>query len=100
MTTSLSLPLSEEELQQIRDRLAAATPGPWIHRQQFIETESQPHQLIGVTMQRQEQGLAQLPGEHNAHFMAAARSDIPKLLDEIERLRGLLGGRVDGSAQP
>jgi hypothetical protein len=82
--------LSNEELSAIYRRLKAATPGPWCHREGFIETCSEPSQLLGVTMQRSEEGLDALPGPANAEFIAHARTDVPRLLAEIERLRAAL----------
>lgn len=79
--------LTTEELAAIRRRLQATTPGPWCHHEGFIETCSEPARLLGVTLQRSEKGLDTLPGEANAAFIAHARSDIPRLLAEIERLR-------------
>jgi hypothetical protein len=80
------LPLTADELAAIHRRLNAATPGPWCHREGFIETCTEPSLLLGVTMQRSEQGLDALPGLANSEFMAHARTDIPRLLAEIERL--------------
>jgi hypothetical protein len=83
-------PLSDVEAAAIRRRLAAASPGPWCHREGFIETCTNPSQLLGVTMQRNEEGLPGLPGLANAEFIAHARTDVPRLLDEIERLQAEL----------
>lgn len=80
-------PLDDAALLDIEARLARASPGPWIHRDQFIETAEEPSQLLGVTMQRNEEGLTPLPGNDNARFIAHARSDIERLLYEVRRLR-------------
>jgi hypothetical protein len=79
--------LSEEELDAIRQRLAAATPGPW---ESFVEDRD--HECgsnfirtggvddiepIGATAADQD-------------FIAHARQDIPRLLEEIERLKALI----------
>lgn len=82
--------LSEEELLAIESRANAATPGPWCYREQFIETGDDSGQLLGVTMQRMEDGLDQLPGVDNAAFIAHARTDVPQLIAEIRRLQALL----------
>lgn len=83
-------PVNETYLQQVESRLNAATPGPWVHRDQFIESLGQAGQLLGVTMQRNEEGLEQLPGNDNACFIAHARMDIALLIAEVRRLRDLL----------
>lgn len=83
-------PLGEEELLAIESRANAATPGPWCHREQFIEAGNDSGQLLGVTMQRMEDGLDQLPGVDNAAFIAHARTDVPRLIAEIRRLQALV----------
>lgn len=89
-TRHFAPPLSEMELEQIRQRLRAASPGPWCHREGFIETCTDPSVLLSVTMKRSEAGLSALPSWENAEFIAHARTDVPRLLAEIERLRGIL----------
>jgi len=86
--------ITEEDLVKIEQRLAMTTPGPWRHELGFIESQTDPVQLLGVTMQRAESGLADLPGLHNGEFIAAARTDVPLLVAEIRRLRALLNHRV------
>jgi len=83
-------PLNDVILAEIRNRTNTATPGPWCHREGFIETCCEPSQLLGVTLQRSEAGLDALPGLANAEFIAQARTDVPRLLDEIDRLRSRL----------
>jgi hypothetical protein len=80
-------PLSQEELHSIRQRLEAATPGPWCHREGFIETAGKPGMLLGVTLQRSEVGLDTLPGLANAEFIAHAPTDVQRLLQEVDRLK-------------
>jgi hypothetical protein len=80
-------PLDDAALRDIEARLNRASPGPWIHRDQFIETAEEPSQLLGVTMQRNEEGLTPLPGNDNARFIAHARGDVERLLHEVRRLR-------------
>ena len=81
-------PITQEELEQIRQRCLAATPGPWKSYVEgrdhnsgsnFIMTglgqnRGNDIELIGATVADQD-------------FVACARQDIPRLLDEIERLR-------------
>ena len=90
MSTDHSEEMTEQELLAIEARANLASPGPWCVRDQFIETSTSPSHLLGVTMQRTEEGLTQLPGEDNALFIAHARTDIPRLVSEIRRLKSQL----------
>ena len=76
--------ISDKELAEIRKRADSATKGPWKayvedrdfqSGSSFIQTQGEDIELIGVT-------------EADYDFIANARQDIPKLLDEIDRLRG------------
>lgn len=87
MTSHNGQPVDRQRLDEIEQRLHAATPGPWCHRDQFIETAGTTGQLLGVTMQRNEDGLDQLPGGENACFIAHAREDVELLLAEVARLQ-------------
>lgn len=75
--------MTEAELAEIKARADAATPGPWRFKQGngtaawFIRGEKESRLEIHVIVD---------PGD-DARFIASARTDIPKLLDEIERLR-------------
>ena len=75
--------MTDEELDAIRKRCEAATPGPWY----WWMSERPPFALgndqdvnIGVE-------VAKIP---DAEFVAAARADIPALLAEVDRLRAEL----------
>jgi hypothetical protein len=77
--------LSDNELLAIRIRTEKATKGPWKAYVEgrdfecgssFIQTASLDIELIGAT-------------EADYDFIANVRQDIPKLLDEIDRLRAL-----------
>jgi hypothetical protein len=81
-------PLSPGELAEIRQRCDAATTGPWksfvegrdhLGGSNFIRTGGMDDQcpdieLLGASIADQD-------------FIAHARQDIPRLLDEIERLK-------------
>ena len=83
--------MTDKELNEIRTRCEAATPGPWVSfvegrnhtsGSNFIKTGSDSNrgediELTGATIADQD-------------FIAYARQDIPSLLDEIQRLRNLL----------
>lgn len=86
--TALMSPLTDLELDAIEERLSATSPAPWRHRiLGFIEAGDNPADVIGVTCQRHDASLAPLPGVENAEFIAHARQDVPRLVDEVRRLR-------------
>lgn len=70
--------LTDADLSAIRARLEAATPGPWMHDDYEVFTESKPTTWICVDVDRPE----------NRTFLACAPTDLRALLDEVERLRG------------
>ena len=74
-------PLTDSELRAMREREEAATPGPWL-----VPCPADPmtcvysqHTNIGLCLERD-----------NAFFIAAARTDVPRLLDEVARLEAAL----------
>ena len=78
--------LSDNELLAIRIRTEKATKGPWKAfiegrdfecGSSFIQTQGDDIEPTGAT-------------EADYDFIANARQDIPKLLDEIDRLRALI----------
>ncbi len=84
--------VSEAYIRELRGLLGELTPGPWVSYfegrdhtsgSSFIKTgsggeRSEEMELLGGSLADQD-------------FIARARQDVPLLLDEIERLRGLLG---------
>ncbi len=64
--------MTPEELNAIRERCDAATPTPWIHDSE-TKTLTFPH-FDGYLR------------SEDCEFIAKARSDVPILLDEVERL--------------
>jgi hypothetical protein len=108
--------LTDAELDEIRERAEAATPRPWFVR--FLDDDYAAN-LIGVSTveDRGDEGprwpdfsgrdliagtLIQFPipyvgiedtrWHENAAFIAHARMDIPRLLDEIQELRRQIDG--------
>lgn len=71
--------MTEEQLQQIRDRLKAATPGPW----------TVVHELLNCWIPEVDGPMA--IGENDAEFIAHAPEDIAALLAEVERRRHAQG---------
>jgi hypothetical protein len=83
--------LSKTVLDEIRKRCEAATKEPWIS---FVEGRD--HTSGDSVIKRgdngQEEDLYITGGTvEDQDFIANARQDIPLLLDEIERLRKILG---------
>lgn len=83
-------PLSKEYLSSVRERCDAATPAPWIS---YIEGRD--HTSGDTVIVRGQNGSAEdlyVMGATAADldFIANAREDISLLLDEIERLNGIL----------
>ena len=75
--------ISQQALEEIRSRSESATAGPWTsfvegrdHQSgsSFIRTSGEDIELAGATVADQD-------------FIAHARQDVPRLLEEIERLR-------------
>lgn len=75
--------MTDEQMQEIKDRCDKATKGPWISfvegrdhtsGSSFIRTKGDDIELIGATVEDQD-------------FIAAARQDIPLLIEEICSLK-------------
>ena len=88
--------ISDDELRAIKRRCDAATPGPWRASMEgrdhtsgdsFIRRGNAGREsdlyLTSTTADRTE-----IPSTADHEFIAAARQDIPRLLDDIARLRG------------
>jgi len=76
-------PLTPDERAAIRARTDAATPGPY----RVTEIDGEPHVCVGILAHEIDRaltskGLAQ--AFRDAEFMAAARTDVPRLLDALE----------------
>jgi hypothetical protein len=86
--------LSEDELQAIENRVAAARPRPW---KSFVEgrdhSSGSSFIMVGEGEHRGED--IELTGTTIADqdFIAAARQDVPRLVAEIRELRHLLDAR-------
>lgn len=87
-------PLTESDLSEIEARCEAATPGKW-----FVY-----HADAGPTVQVPKGWVALLDWKccggtldqrANATFIAAAREDVPRLVAEVRRLRGLIGKEAE-----
>lgn len=112
MTTE---PLTEEYLAEVEARCAAATEGPWVECRHLESVEADAAcgcgyrgGIFGLEFDPSymvcEMGSTLIPGEEgleapryprpleiaNARFIAHARTDVPKLLAEIRRLKAQL----------
>jgi hypothetical protein len=81
---------SEPELLDIERRVLAASPGPW---QSFVEGRDFDSGSSFIRVGGGESPDIELPGATAADqdFIAAARQDVPRLLQEVRRLRALCG---------
>ena len=77
--------ITEEQLNEIETRVEAATPGPWMLIDRdidwwYVET---PEGLLATCNPSGEAII----GIEDAAFVAHARTDIPRLIEEVRRLR-------------
>ena len=95
--------MTDAELQAIRQRCERATPGSWYHGQN-VKHE---HNVYGpqqedITPAFADQNYGRPMVPEDATFIAHARTDVPALLAEVERLRAALADyhceSCDGSA--
>jgi hypothetical protein len=79
--------MTQEELQAIRELVNKATPGPWsVDSDDCITSEAAP---TGRVVYPGDRWLI-WDNENDKTFIAWAREGVPRLLDEVERLRGVL----------
>jgi hypothetical protein len=78
--------LNAEELEAIRKRAEAATPGPWFDSETVYVVSN----VRGDSIEWGADFIAETQEQSDAEFIANAREDVPKLLVEIERLRKTL----------
>jgi hypothetical protein len=89
--------LTPEQIQEWKRLADAATPGPWRHRHveplakwgvSVNEVEAPESDACWIAkVLNHEHCIRTKPGDQNAHFIAASRSAVPALCDEVERLR-------------
>jgi hypothetical protein len=89
-------PITPEELQEMKRRCEKATPGRWFW---WLSTADYPERLHGgdegATIMRPlhrthdsaDDGFLSFDNEHDQDFIAHARTDLPRCIAEIERLR-------------
>lgn len=115
-------PLTDTELAAIAARAAAATPSPWHvrhfdddHSMNLTAISTQPAtttrdrwpddehaSIVAATLVQQPRYVAYTDQRwvENATFIAAARTDVPRLLAEITRLRALLDPSTPDRSTP
>jgi hypothetical protein len=87
--------MTDQELKEIRERLEAATPGPWfVSDNGFTKRGDGPptvyapdDELRYIAVCNDGFNINPTPNLSNAQFIAHAPNDIRRLLDEVERLR-------------
>lgn len=91
----MSEPLSEERLAAIRARCEAATPGEWraygldyFHEDEPVQGICNEGTSLLIEVNCNDPGDMQAKAD--AQFIAHARTDVPDLLAEVERLRAAL----------
>jgi hypothetical protein len=85
--------LSDAEIAEIRRRADLATPGPWRHASEgIIETEHPKRQIVALTCRGSNRVSPPLPAAANGEFISHARTDVLRLLTEIERLKSQVNG--------
>jgi hypothetical protein len=96
--------VSPEELAAIKERLAAATPGPWDAvwevcygwevRAAAAERPGYESGSLAAVWKR-DRGDSDLLAQPDAEFIAHAREDVPALVAEIERLQHMLDWELE-----
>jgi len=76
--------MNQEQLNAIKERVAKATPGPWV-----IE-ESRFGSFNGASVDENYDLPACLMKANDADFITNARGDVPALIAEVQRLREAL----------
>ncbi|GLY33682.1 hypothetical protein Kisp02_70470 [Kineosporia sp. NBRC 101731] len=109
----MTVPLDDSELEEIEVLASVATPGPWFVR--FLDDDSAMNlvavstvpdtgkgerwpdyengEMVAATLVQHPRYVDSADGQwdENAAFIAMAREAVPRLVDEVRRLRGLLG---------
>lgn len=78
-------PLTADELAAIAARADAATPGPWEWEEDLYQLDSHGFPVGAII---RTQGWSRYGYSNtDAEFIARARTDVPRLVAEVERLR-------------
>lgn len=80
-------PMTDDELDAIKGRLKNITPPPWFHvLASIVGTKDDPESPDATCVCCTEWGYCGDDPQANAEFIAAAPTDISRLLAEVERL--------------
>lgn len=79
--------LSDDELAEIARRATMATPGPWRRTKDSVDINKGRQTLIAFAKLPDPDLLPHIRYEQDAEFIAHARTDVPRLVAEILRLR-------------
>jgi hypothetical protein len=87
--------LSEQELAEIEALAAGALPGPW-------RSDPLTGTMVVDTLGREIVSCLAYPADAlpTVEFIAHCRTDVPRLIAEVRRLRAVLGERADGRSLP
>jgi hypothetical protein len=86
--------MSNAELAHIQDRCDRASPGPWVSMIEGRDhTCGSSFIMTGPPGRRSEDIEMSGATAADRDFIAHARQDVPRLLDEVRRLRALLSER-------
>jgi hypothetical protein len=97
VTESLPETLSADALDEIDARAARASAGPW--RTHVANGDHSVRNARDEPVASAARVVRDCPlglDADDAHFIAHARDDVPRLVAEVRRLRGLLGAHADG----
>ena len=86
--------MSQEYLNAIKERVAKATPGPWL-----VEESRYEGRFNAASVDENYDLPACLMGIEDAKFVTHSREDVPALVAEVERLREVLKGAAVVSNQ-
>lgn len=100
----MTTPLTDDELREIRERCEAASAGPWEYHvgsdpvRQYIAQACQnngPRWLVALMMTSDLDEDCREVASVNGPFIAHARTDVPALLAEVDRLREAVRQAID-----
>jgi len=85
-----AMPMTDEELDDVERRCSAATPAPW---KSYVEGRD--HTSGSNFIDVGDGNGIELSGATSADqdFIAHARQDVPRLVEEVRRLRALVSSR-------
>jgi hypothetical protein len=92
--------LTDDELKAMKERLERATPGPWVKKdleegQWVLRSQSAPNFGIPVLdeyLKHHQPYIAYGINHRDANLIAHSRTDMEKLINEVERLKAEIDG--------